>query len=99
MAWVGRHPVAAVVEELAHQQCVPGSVGWTDVPSLCRSSPGLHRVEQVAVEDRRVLAGQTLAFVDDLADVEAVAQQIGERAAVNGMPPTAPPLAPLAAPW
>ena len=44
----------------------------------------LHGLEQAAVDDGGLLAFQDLALEDDVADVEAVAQQIGEWAAGEG---------------
>ena len=41
---------------------------------------GLHGVEQRPVEDRLVLAGMDLAAIGDLADIEAVLQEMRERA-------------------
>src|SRR5512139_2533761 len=42
---------------------------------------GLHCVKQITIEDGRLLAGEDLALEDDLADVEPIAQKVGERAA------------------
>ena len=41
--------------------------------------PGLDRFEQVTTENGWLLALERLAFEDDLADVEAVAQEMRER--------------------
>lgn len=41
---------------------------------------GLHRVKEIAVEDGGLLAGEDLALEGDLADVEPIAQKMGERA-------------------
>jgi hypothetical protein len=40
----------------------------------------LNRVEQPAIEDRLMLAAMDLATVDDLTDLEAVPENVGERA-------------------
>jgi hypothetical protein len=45
------------------------------------TEPGLDRVEELTIEDGWLLAGKNLTFEDDLADIEPVAQKIGERAA------------------
>ena len=45
---------------------------------------GLDGLEQVPINDGRLLAGQDLALECDLANVEAVAQQMGERTAGEG---------------
>jgi hypothetical protein len=42
---------------------------------------GLHRVKESTIEDGGLLAGQYLALEDDLANVEPIAQKMGERAA------------------
>ena len=41
---------------------------------------GLHCLEKITVENGRLLAGKDLTPEDDLADIEPVAQKIGERA-------------------
>jgi hypothetical protein len=45
---------------------------------------GLNSLEQVPTDDGRLLAGQDLTFEHDLADIEAIAQQMGERPAGKG---------------
>ena len=45
---------------------------------------GLHRVEKITVEKGRLLAGKDFTPEDDLADIEPVAQKIGERATGKG---------------
>ena len=45
---------------------------------------GLNRVEQLPLEDGRLLARQHLALERHLADVEPVAQQVGQRTAREG---------------
>jgi hypothetical protein len=41
---------------------------------------GLHRVKEITIEDGGLLAGEDLALEGDLADVEPIAQKMGERA-------------------
>jgi hypothetical protein len=41
----------------------------------------LHRVKEITTENGGLLAGQDLALEDDLADIEPIAQKMGERAA------------------
>ena len=45
---------------------------------------GLDGLEQVSIDDGGLLASQDLALEDHLADVEAVAEQMGERTACEG---------------
>src|SRR5258708_8004340 len=42
---------------------------------------GLHRVKEITIEDGGLLAGEDLALEDDLADIEPIAQKMGERTA------------------
>jgi hypothetical protein len=42
---------------------------------------GLHRIEEITIEDGGLLAGEDLALEDDLADIEPIAQKMGERTA------------------
>jgi len=42
---------------------------------------GLHRVEEITIEDGGLLAGEDLALEGNLADVEPIAQKMAERAA------------------
>src|SRR5947207_15247936 len=42
---------------------------------------GLHRVKEITIKDGGLLAGEDLALEGDLADVEPIAQKMGERAA------------------
>jgi len=42
---------------------------------------GLHRVKEITIEDGRLFAGEDLALEDDLADIEPIAQKMGERTA------------------
>jgi len=82
------HPVAAIVEDAAGQ-----NGRRAPEPDLPRDGVGgelgLHGLEQVAVENRLVLATMHLAPIDDLANVESVLEQVGERS--NAETDTAPP--------
>ena len=44
---------------------------------------GLHRVKEITIQDGGLLAGQDLALEDDLADIEPIAQKMGEWAAAE----------------
>jgi len=43
----------------------------------------LDRIEQGAVNDRWLLAGQDLTLISDLADIEPVAQEIEQRSSLE----------------
>src|SRR5579863_9039236 len=43
--------------------------------------PGLDSVEQIPIQNRRLLAFEDLTFEDHLSDVEAITKQMGERPA------------------
>src|SRR6266849_1481315 len=74
-----RHSVAAVVENAAHQN--GGRVYDTHMPFPgIFGQPGLDGVERGAVEDRLMLAGMDLAPVRDVADVEAVLEEMRQGA-------------------
>jgi hypothetical protein len=51
----------------------------------------LDSLEQVPVENWRMLCGADLAFEDDLSDIEPVAQEISEWPRVKAIPPTVRP--------
>jgi hypothetical protein len=53
---------------------------------------GLNRLEQRPIKDGWLLAWEDRAFVSDLADIEAVAQESGRDPRPNGMPPMVRPL-------
>src|SRR6266851_381155 len=75
----GRHPVAAIVENSPHQN--GGRVRDTHMPFQGTfGQPGLDSVERGAVEDRLMLAGMNFAAVGHVADVEAVLEEMRERA-------------------
>src|ERR1700733_579841 len=72
------HAMAAIIKE------TPGeNAGSSPKPDFAGNSvggkPGLHRLEQVAVEDRLMLSRVNLGPVHDLADVEPVLEQMRQR--------------------
>ena len=72
------HAVAAVVEEAAGQN--GGSAPEPDMPGDgVGGALGLHGLEQIAGEDRRMLAAMHLTPIGDFADVEPVLEQMGKR--------------------
>src|SRR6266513_1938458 len=77
MAW--GHSVATVVIDATDQQGF-GFAACDRVIVALVVELGLHRVEEITIEDRGLLAGEDLALEDDLADVEPIAQKMGERA-------------------
>src|SRR5712692_3727483 len=78
MAW--GHSVATVVIDATDQQGF-GFGACDRVIVALIVELGLHRVKEVAIEDGGLLAGEDLALEGDLADVEPIAQKMGERAA------------------
>ena len=79
-AWLGRHSVAAIIEDAADQQGLGFGARCFVMTVRCSFELGLDGLEQIAIDDGRLLARQNLALEDDLADVEPVAQEMGERA-------------------
>src|SRR5260370_28017217 len=78
MAW--SHPVATVVIDATDQQRFGfGACDRVIVALLVEL--GLHRVKEITIEDSGLLTGKDLALEGDLADVEPIAQKMGERAA------------------
>src|SRR6516225_6611745 len=74
------HPVATVVIDATDQQRFGfGPCDRVGVALLVEL--GLHRVKEITIENRRLLAWEDLALEDDLADIEPIAQEVGERAA------------------
>jgi len=71
------HPVATVVIDTTDEQCfgVPACDG---VIVALVVELGLHRIKQITIEDGGLLAGEDLALEYDLADVEPIAQKMGE---------------------
>src|SRR5512139_3117873 len=87
----GRHPVAAVVEDPTRQRRLrllpnPGVIG----PLLVELA--LNRLEQCPIKDGWLLAREDRAFVPDLANIKAVAQESGEGSAAKRDAPNAPPV-------
>src|SRR5229473_103118 len=75
----GRHPVAAIVENSPPQN--GGRVRDVHMPFQGTfGQPGLDGVERGAVEDRLMLAGMNFATVGHVADVEAVLEEMRQRA-------------------
>ena len=73
------HAVCPIVIDAADQQGFGlGAGGPMIVPLVVEL--GLHRVEKIMIENGRLLAGKHFTPEDDLADIEPVAQKIGERA-------------------
>jgi AAA domain, putative AbiEii toxin, Type IV TA system len=78
MAW--GHSVAAVVIDATDQQGI-GFGACDRVIVALVVELGLHRVKEIMIEDGGLLAGEDLAQEGDLADVEPIAEKMGERAA------------------
>src|SRR5260370_1771208 len=78
MGW--GHSVATVVIDAADQQGV-GFGACDRVIVALIVELGLHRVKEITIEDGGLLAGEDLALESDLAEVEPIAQKMGERAA------------------
>jgi hypothetical protein len=89
------HSVAAVIENATRQQRFRAGPGRTIAIVLLREFQ-LNGLEQVAIEDRRMLGWTDLIPENDLADVEPVAQEIGERASGEGDTTDGPPIRKLA---
>src|SRR6267142_3366552 len=78
MAW--GHSVATVVIDATDQQGFRCGTCDRVIVALIVEL-GLHRVKEITIEDGGLLAGEDLALEGDLADVEPIAQKMGERAA------------------
>jgi hypothetical protein len=78
MAW--GHSVATVVIDATDQQGF-GFGACDRVIVALVVELGLHRVKEITIKDGGLLAGEDLALEGDLADVEPIAQKMGERAA------------------
>src|SRR5207253_10579581 len=78
MAW--GHSVATVVIDATDQQGFRFGACDRVIVALV-AELGLHRVKEITIDDGGLLAGEDLALEGDLADVEPVAQKMGERAA------------------
>jgi hypothetical protein len=84
-----------VIEVAAHQQSFRAHCGRV-IPVVLFGEPLLDGLEQAAVEDRRMLRPTDLAPEDHFADVEPVAQEIGERASGEGDAADGPPIREMA---
>src|SRR5205809_3540306 len=74
------HSVATVVIDATDQQGIGfGACDRVIVVALVVEL-GLHRVKEITIKDGGLLAGEDLALECDLADVEPIAQKMGERA-------------------
>src|SRR5262249_26660339 len=78
-----RHPVAAVVEDETGEKCAALDLCVPALGEIARE-PGLHDVPEFLIYDRLVLAPIGDALVHDFSPVDAVAQQMIERAAAEG---------------
>src|SRR6266436_1829990 len=88
MAW--GHSVATVVIDATDQQRVGFRACGCAVLALVVEL-GLHRVKEITIDDGGLLAGQDFTLEHDLADVEPLAQKMGEGTAgkrdpANGAP-------------
>src|SRR6478672_8928835 len=77
MAW--GHSVATVVIDATDQQGIGFGPRERVIVALLVEL-GLHSVKEITIEDGGLLAGEDLALEGDLADVEPIAQKMGERA-------------------
>src|SRR5207245_8407081 len=78
MAW--GHSVATVVIDATDQQGF-GFAACDRVIVALVVELGLHRVKEITIDDGGLLAGEDLALEGDLADIEPIAQKVGERTA------------------
>src|SRR6266436_2790164 len=74
------HSAATVVIDATDQQGIGFGADDRVVVALVVEL-GPHRVKEITIEDGWLLAGEDLALEGDLADVEPIAQKMGERAA------------------
>src|SRR6516164_10844646 len=73
------HAVAAVIEEAADQQTLGfGPFGLMVVDLVIQL--GLDGLEQVLIDNGRLLTSKDFALEGDFADIEAIAKQMRERA-------------------
>ena len=79
----GDHRVTGVVEQNFSQKMVGFLPGEGAVGLMVRQFL-LNRIEQVALDDRRLLTRQDLSLVLDLTNKEPVAQNVGEHAPAEG---------------
>jgi hypothetical protein len=88
----GRHPVAAIIENATHQERLRLLPGFGVIGPLLVEL-GLNGLEQRPIKDGWLFAREDLAFVADLANIEAVAQESGEGSASEWDAPMVRPLA------
>src|SRR6266566_9871421 len=74
------HPIATVVIDATDEQGF-GFPAFDRVIVALAVELCLHRLKEVTIEDGGLLAGQDLALEGDLADVEPIAQKMGESTA------------------
>jgi hypothetical protein len=79
----GGHPVATVVIDATDQQGF-GLAAHERVMGAMLAELGLHRGKEITIEDGG-LARKDFALEGDLADIEPIVQEMGER--VKGIPP------------
>jgi len=73
-----RHAVTRVIEQQSGQQMVACVADAGLGGPLIRKFL-LDRIEEGTIHDRRLFAGQDVAFISDLTDIEPVAQEIEQR--------------------
>jgi len=73
------HAVSPVVIDAADQRGFGLGAGGRVIIQLL-TELRLHRVEEITIEDGWLLAGKHFTPEDDFADIEPVAQKVGERA-------------------
>ena len=78
----GHRPAIAVAQSPGEQADVPG-VGSNRLSRYSRAQPGLDRVPQLLRDNGGMLAGERLALVDGVTQVDAVGEQVVERAAIE----------------
>jgi hypothetical protein len=71
------HPVAALVIDTTDEKSL-GVPACDGVIVALVVELGLHRIKQVTIEDGGLLTGEDLALENDLANVEPIAQKMGE---------------------
>src|SRR5271156_4161649 len=89
------HAVAAVIEDAAHQRSFRARPGRA-IPIVSLRKFQLNGLEQGTIEDRRMLCWTDLVLEYHLADIEPVAQEIGERASGEGDATDGPPVREMA---
>jgi hypothetical protein len=80
------------IESLAPQQSVYRLRHSRAIAVLLFRELALNGVEQVSIEDRWMLARADLTLEDDFADVEPLAQEVGEGPSCDGDPANGPPI-------